>query len=50
LYDVPSSYVFAIAKYAKSVIEYYNLSSSESNISIETLATPQNLWAQWRSV
>lgn len=50
LYDVPSSYLFAIAKYAKSVIEYYNLSSSESNISIETLATPQNLWAQWRSV
>ena len=50
LYDVPSSYVFAIAKYAKSVIEYYNLNSSESGISIETLTTPQNLWARWRSV
>lgn len=50
LYDVPSSYIFAIAKYAKSVIQYYNLNSSESNISIDTLITPQNLWAQWRSV
>lgn len=50
LYDVPSSYIFAIAKYAKSVMQYYNLASSESSISLDTIPTPQNLWAKWRSI
>ena len=49
LYDVPSSYVFALAKYAKSVIQYYNLTSTESSIALESIITPQDLWASWRS-
>lgn len=49
LYDVPSSYIFALAKYAKSVIQYYNLISTESSISLDSIITPQDLWAQWRS-
>ena len=49
LYDVPSSYVFAVAKYAKSVIQYYNLITAESSFSLDSIPTPQDLWATWRS-
>lgn len=48
MYDIPSSYIFAIAKYAKTLINTYKLLGSESDIDLELLLTPQNLWATWR--
>lgn len=42
-FDVPSNYLFAIAKYAKSV-----LTADGSNRANE-LVTPQDLWACWRA-
>lgn len=47
-YDIPSNYVFAVVKYAKSVLERFNI-LSESNISINSVITPQDLWAKWRA-
>jgi hypothetical protein len=40
LYDIPSSYIFAVAKYAKSIIECYKLISEESQIDPNSMVTP----------
>lgn len=41
-YDIPSSYLFAIAKYASSIVPL------NSNWEDGTIIYPQNLWAKWR--
>ena len=43
-YDIPSSYLFAIAKYAN----LFNSSGAGQQI-FGTLITPEELWATWRS-
>ena len=45
-YDVPSSYLFAIAKYA-----YFVLSDSLTSEQVSTLkGHPNNLWSKWRKL
>lgn len=41
-FDTPSSYLFAIAKYAKSIL-------TKKSSGFDTLVTPQDLWAYWRT-
>jgi hypothetical protein len=44
-YDVPSSYLFAIAKYAPLVVD-----SSDASASDILEYNPRKLWAKWRSI
>jgi hypothetical protein len=49
-YDIPSSYLFAIAKYAK-YFKYKDPTDADSAAAVTTIAelTPEILWAQWRN-
>lgn len=40
-YDVPSSYIFAVAKYASTICKKFNLTNLQ-------FISPQDLWHQWR--
>lgn len=46
-YDTPSSYLFAVAKYARLVKEF--LTTELTDGSIATQYFPQELWARWRA-
>ena len=43
-FDVPSSYIFAIAKYAKAVVQWLGLGDASQ------YKTPQDLWYSWRTI
>lgn len=47
MFDAPSSYLFAVAKYARQVL-LKDLQSEEVG-EIQALLTPSDLWAKWRA-
>lgn len=49
-YDIPSSYLFAIAKYAK-YFKYTDPTDAESAVNVTTILskTPEILWGDWRN-
>ena len=49
-FDVPSTYLFAIAKYAKSIFKRFDSANYESANEYETIKKydPSNIWGKWR--
>ena len=47
-FDVPSSYLFAVAKYAKSIFKRYGTLSSDSVYNDIDTYDPSNIWGVWR--